>query len=122
MWILCVPLAFAYFFGGNIFLKLFLEKTTELAMNTGITYLKILSPFYFVVSVKLVADGTLRGAGKMKAFMIATFTDFILRVLLAFMLSKTALGANGIWCAWPIGWVIGTIISMCFYHRTYSDN
>ncbi|MBQ8279192.1 MAG: MATE family efflux transporter [Roseburia sp.] len=122
VWILCVPLALAYFFGGNVFLKLFLEKPTELAMNTGITYLKILSPFYFVVSVKLVADGTLRGAGKMKEFMIATFTDLILRVLLAFVLSKTALGATGIWCAWPIGWGIGTVISMCFYHRTYNDN
>ena len=79
--------------------------STELAMHTGIIYLKILSPFYFVVSAKLVADGILRGAGLMKNFMVATFTDLILRVVLAFVFSKTALGATGIWCAWPVGWL-----------------
>ena len=96
VWMLSMPLFLLYFFGGSVVLKLFLEEPTELAIHTGIIYLKILSPFYFVVSTKLVADGILRGAGKMKEFMIATFTDLILRVLLAFCFSKTALGATGI--------------------------
>ena len=78
-------------------------------------FLRILSPFYFVVSVKLVADGILRGCGLMVRFMIATFTDLILRVLLAFVLSGTALGATGIWCAWPIGWCVATVVSICCY-------
>ena len=86
-------------------------------METGITYLRILSPFYFVVSAKLVADGILRGAGMMKQFMIATFTDLILRVILAFCFSKTALGATGIWCAWPVGWCIATALSLIFFHK-----
>ena len=86
-------------------------------MHTGIIYLKILSPFYFVVSAKLVADGILRGAGLMKNFMVATFTDLILRVVLAFVFSKTALGATGIWCAWPVGWCVATTLSIMFYRR-----
>lgn len=117
VWMLSLPLFLLYFFGGNIVLRLFMDEPTELAMKTGITYLKILSPFYFVVSAKLVADGILRGAGLMKNFMIATFTDLILRVLLAFCFSKTALGATGIWCAWPIGWCIATILSIVFYRK-----
>ena len=84
-------------------------------MNSGFTFLRILSPFYFVVSVKLVTDGILRGAGMMKQFMTATFTDLILRVVLAFVLSATVLGSTGIWCAWPIGWVAGTLLSLGFY-------
>ena len=84
-------------------------------MNSGFTFLRILSPFYFVVSVKLVTDGILRGAGMMKQFMTATFTDLILRVVLAFVLSATVLGSTGIWCAWPIGWAAGTLISLGFY-------
>ena len=115
VWMLSLPLFLLYFFGGNIVLKLFMDNPTELAMHTGIIYLKILSPFYFVVSAKLVADGILRGAGMMKKFMIATFTDLILRVLLAFCFSRTALGATGIWCAWPVGWCIATILSISFY-------
>ena len=117
VWILSVPLFLLYFFGGNLVLKLFMDEPTELALRTGIIYLKILSPFYFIVSAKLVADGVLRGAGMMTKFMIATFTDLILRVLLAFCFSKTALGATGIWCAWPIGWCIATVLSIIFYRH-----
>lgn len=115
VWMLSIPLFFLYFFGGNIVLNLFMDAPTELAMHTGIVYLKILSPFYFVISAKLVADGILRGAGTMKNFMIATFTDLVLRVVLAYVLSKTILGATGIWCAWPIGWTVATVLSIGFY-------
>ena len=117
VWMLSLPLFLLYFFGGNIVLKLFMDEPTELALHTGIIYLKILSPFYFVVSAKLVADGILRGAGLMKYFMIGTFTDLILRVVLAFCFSKTLLGATGIWCAWPIGWCVATMLSISFYRK-----
>ena len=53
----------------------------------------------------------------MKKFMTATFTDLILRVLLDYVFSCTALGATGIWCAWPVGWCIGTVFSLLFYHN-----
>ena len=115
VWMLSLPLFPLYFFGGNLVLKLFLEEPTELAMRTGMTFLRILSPFYFIISVKLVADGILRGAGRMRSFMTATFTDLILRVLLAYCFSRTSLGATGIWCAWPIGWCTATVLSLAFY-------
>ena len=117
VWMISLPLALLYFFGGSIVLKLFLDAPTELAMHTGIMFLRILSPFYFVVSAKLVADGILRGAGRMKNFMIATFTDLILRVVLAYAFSQTILGATGIWCAWPVGWCIATTLSILFYRH-----
>ena len=118
VWLLSLPLAVAYFFGGSFFVRLFLDEPTEAAMFAATSYLKILAPFYFVVSLKLVADGVLRGTGKMKLFMIATFTDLILRVALAMVLSKTSMGIVGIWCAWPIGWSIATVFSVIFYHRS----
>ena len=103
VWILCVPLTLLYFTGGRGLMGFFLKEPTEAALNSGFIFLRILSPFYFVVSAKLVADGILRGAGRMQYFMIATFTDLILRVVLAFALSGTILGSTGIWCAWPHG-------------------
>ncbi len=115
VWMLCLPLFLLYFFGGNLMLDLFLEHPTEAAMQTGMNFLRILSPFYFVISAKLVADGILRGTGLMGRFMIGTFTDLILRVALALVLSTTALGATGIWCAWPIGWSVAAVLSICFY-------
>ena len=115
VWILCLPLAVLYFTCGKALMGFFLDAPTEQALHSGITFLKILSPFYFVVSAKLVADGILRGAGMMRQFMTATFTDLVLRVVLAFVLSATALGATGIWCAWPIGWTVATVFSILFY-------
>ena len=38
-----------------------MESEGGLAMDTGVQMLRILSPFYFVISMKLVADGVLRG-------------------------------------------------------------
>ena len=119
VWMLSAPLFLLYFFGGKIVLRLFMDEPTELAIQTGVSCLKILSPFYFVVSAKLVADGILRGAGMMKKFMTATFTDLILRVLLAFLFSKTPLGATGIWCAWPIGWCVAAVLSIGFYRQGF---
>lgn len=115
VWILSLPLFALYFFAGRWALGLFLENPTATAVETGVMYLRILSPFYFVVSAKLVADGVLRGCEMMGKFMIATFTDLILRVVLALVLSKTALGATGIWCAWPVGWCIAAVLSILFY-------
>lgn len=118
VWILCIPFVLLYFFAGHIPLRLFMESTSGTAVSTGIEFLKILSPFYIVVSMKLVADGILRGSEMMKQFMIATFTDLILRVVLAAVLSRPHLfGSTGIWMAWPIGWIIATVISLYFYHN-----
>ena len=121
VWLICLPLFLLYFFAGEWLLYLFMEEPTALALQTGINFLRILSPFYFVVSVKLVADGILPGSGMMKKFMTATFTDLILRVVLAIVLAQTVLGATGIWCAWPIGWTIATIMSVTFYRRAKWD-
>ena len=117
VWLICVPLVVLYCTSGRALMKFFMEDATEAALGSGMTFLRILSPFYFVVSAKLVADGILRGTGKMRQFMTATFTDLVLRVVLAFVLSAAALGSTGIWCAWPIGWTVATVISILCYRR-----
>ena len=119
VWALSLPMMLLYVFGGGTLIHIFIDAPTETALQTAVTYLRILSPFYFVVSAKLVADGILRGGGVMGKFMISTFTDLILRVVLAVVLSKTALGATGIWCAWPVGWTVATVLSVLFYKQGY---
>lgn len=115
VWLLSIPLAALYILGTKYLVYIFLDAPTDAALQTGIQFLRILAPFYFVVSAKLVSDGVLRGAGMMMQFMIATFTDLLLRVVLAKILAATALGATGIWCAWPIGWVVATALSVLLY-------
>ena len=117
VWSLCVPLVLLYFFAGRYLVGFFIDTPTETAITTGVQYLRILSPFYFVVSSKLVADGILRGSSLMGRFMASTFTDLVLRVVLAYALSAAMGSALGIWCAWPIGWSVATCMSILFYLR-----
>ena len=114
VWMLSVPLVALYLLCSSTVLRLFLDNPTGQAMQVGIQFLRILSPFYFVISAKLVSDGILRGAGLMKQFMAATFTDLVLRVALAFLLSGP-FGTVGIWSAWPIGWTVAMVLSILFY-------
>ena len=117
VWLLSVPFVLLYISVGQYLVRFFVNQPSADALSTGVIFLRILAPFYFVVSVKLVADGILRGAGLMKQFMVGTFTDLILRVMLAIVLASTALGSVGIWCAWPIGWTISMVVSVWFYRH-----
>ncbi len=117
VWCLCIPFCVIYIFAGKYLLLLFMEQDAASALLTGRQFLWILSPFYFVVSAKLVADGILRGVSAMRQFMIGTFTDLILRVVLAFLLSDLTKSAVGIWCAWPVSWTIAMVLSVSFYRK-----
>ena len=115
VWIICVPVCALYLIAGKYMMYAFLDDVSGMALKTGLTFLRVISPFYFVIAAKLVADGVLRGSGMMKQFMIATFTDLILRVALAEVLALTPLGTTGIWMAWPCGWCVSAVLSIIFY-------
>ena len=111
---IAVPFFIVFFFFGKEMLSMFMGSESKEAMDTGIQFLKVVSPFYIIISLKLIADGVLRGSGAMKMFMISTFSDLILRVALSYILA-TSMGILGIWLSWPIGWLVGTIFSLAFY-------
>ncbi len=117
VWIICVPVVLIYVIAGRWLVYIFLDSPTGDAMDVGIMFLRIVAPFYLIVSAKLVADGILRGACMMNQFMVTTFTDLVLRVVLAFVLSGTSLGTTGIWLSWPMGWCISTVLSLMFYRN-----
>lgn len=114
VWTISAPIVFTYLVFGRALVHVFIHAPSVQALDTGIMFLRIVAPFYFLISVKLIADGVLRGAGQMVPFMIGTFSDLILRVVLAFIFSKM-FGSVGIWCAWPVGWFIGAVLSFAFY-------
>lgn len=114
-WIVAVPFILAFFFLGSEVLQLFMEHSSGNAMTAGTQFLRIVSPFYLVISVKLIADGVLRGSSAMIGFMASTFTDLILRVILAYVFAGS-FGSTGIWFSWPVGWVISAVLSLLFYN------
>lgn len=95
---------------------LFMNSSTTDALTVGMKFLLIISPFFIIIATKITTDGLLRGAGSMQCFMISTFTDLLLRVILSFVLSRF-FGSTGIWLAWPVGWAVAAVISLSFYFK-----
>ncbi len=117
VWVISVPFILLYTLIPEALLRLFVDNPSPTTLETGRQLLRIVCFFYLVVSVKIISDSILKGAGNMKCFMISTFSDLILRVGLAYILSRTALRVTGIWLSWPIGWTVGTAISLYFYRK-----
>lgn len=113
-WIICIPIILLYLIAGNHLIYMFMPSPTGTAIDVGVTFLRIVSPFYIISAVILISNGTLRGIGLMSRFMTSTFSDLILRVSLAKLLS-IKFGSTGIWLAWPIGWLVAAVISVLFY-------
>ena len=110
--------ATAYLLFNAPLIKVFMEGDGSVAAVTaGTAFLKVVAPFYCFIGIKLVGDGILRGTGTMKLFMVATFTDLVLRVVLAFLFAPIW-GYMGIWYSWPIGWTTATVLSLIFYFVT----
>ncbi len=116
--VIALPFAAAYTFAGNFLVSVFMDSPTQEALQTGKEFLIIVSPFYFVVMLKLSADGIMRGASAVRFFVISTFSDLLLRVGLAYILSPY-FGSTGIWLSWPIGWLISAAIVVIFYLKGY---
>ena len=110
--------AIVYLVFNNSLIEVFMEGDASVtAIDAGSAFLKTVAPFYCFIGVKLVGDGVLRGTGTMNLFMVATFTDLVLRVVLAFAFAPVW-GYQGIWYSWPIGWTVATVLSLAFYFST----
>ncbi len=97
---------------------MFLKEEGKIALDAGKAFLWFASPGYVFLAVKILADGVLKGGGAVKHFMVSTFADLGLRVILVFILKPlTYPDPNGIWIAWPIGWFLSGILSVVLYFK-----
>ena len=111
-----LPFVVLYFGLSQQMMGLFLNAESSAAIHAGVMFLRIVSPWYFMIVVKLMTDGIIRGSGAMIYFVIATIPDLILRIGFALMLSPR-FGSTGIWMAWPFGWIAATVLSIIFYRK-----
>ena len=109
-----LPFIACFTLGSRLLMSLFLKDPTDLALQTGREFLLIISPFYLVVMIKLATDGIMRGSSAVGFFMASTFSDLVLRVMLAYLFTPI-FGIRGIWYSWPIGWILSTLLVVFFY-------
>ena len=111
-----IPFVVLYFLFSRGMMGLFLNAESEEAIHAGMAFLRIVSPFYFMICVKLMTDGIIRGSGAMAYFVAATVPDLILRIGFALLLTPK-FGSTGIWMAWPFGWFAATALTILFYRK-----
>ncbi len=94
------------------------ENTSEEVVEVGKRFIYCVAPFYIFLCLKIPCDGVLKGSKDMRSFMIATFLDLIIRVLLSYILGNVLpdeYKLYGIFLSWPLGWAVGMAISLLAY-------
>jgi putative MATE family efflux protein len=98
---------------GHILMSLF-TKDIEV-IRLGDQYLTIVSSFYVLFTLMFIYNGIMRGAGDTFIPMFFSLISlWLIRIPLAWFLSRR-LGAEGIWWAIPVGWLIGLTLSFTYY-------
>ena len=94
------------------------ENTSDNVVRVGKMFIYSVAPFYVFLCIKIPCDGVLKGSRDMRSFMIATFVDLIIRVLLSYLLGNllpNEYKLYGIFLSWPLGWLLGMAISLIAY-------
>ena len=104
----------AFLFGEQM-MGLFLDvNKSQEAVSVGISYIAVVSMFYFLFGAMLTANGVLRGAGDMSVFMLGTILNLVTRVGAAYMLAGQ-IGQDAIWWSVPIGWAMSAFVANARY-------
>lgn len=109
-----VLIALLLLFGREL-VALFMDASANTqVVEIGYSFLVVAAPFYAVLALKTVSDSVLRGAACMVAFMVTTFSDLLLRVVMSYVLAP-GMGFAGICWSYPIGWVVGAAAALLYY-------
>lgn len=115
-WAISLSLTLVVILCPAFLIGLFTDAPEVLAV--GRQYLYIVGAFYCVEATMQMLNGVLLSYEKPFAPMLSTVVSLcVMQVPAAWLLSSTALGANGIWMAAPFGWLGGVAIRYYYYRR-----
>ncbi len=95
-------------------------NNTPGVVKMGTTFLRCLTPFYLICCINQIYIGALRGAGNTKAPMVIMLTSFVAfrQAYLFVMANFIANEPLPIALAYPMGWVLCSILASIYYHKT----
>jgi len=95
-------------------------NATPGVVKFGTTFLRYLTPFYLICCINQMQIGALRGAGNTRAPMVILLFSFVLfRQLYLYIMANFIINIPiTITLGFPAGWVICSIITMIYYHKT----
>ncbi len=85
-------------------------------LDTGVEYVRFISPWFLVFCVYIITNGVLQGAGDVVFTAINTVSSLVIRCVAAYLLAYlTPIGAAAAWMSMPFGWVYSLILSLARY-------
>lgn len=119
VWLISLAMCLLYEAIPAQLIRLFLDTPSLVALQAGVSFLRIAAPFYFAASFKIMCDSFLCGAKRMGAVVFSIFLDLGLRAGAAVICSIIFYTAFSVWFAWPIGWTIAAIVTYRIYRKYF---
>ena len=101
------------FFGGEWIFRLFIDEPEIVAI--GVSYMRIIAIVQIPACMEALSAGAFRGVGKTLPPSIVSTVFNALRVVVAFWLSRTALGLDGIWIGIAFGNLMRGVVLSIWY-------
>ena len=99
-------------------MSIFVEKgTAPSVIEVGVNYLRIITPVYLLITVIISTGGLLRGLGHSMTFFVETLAEFLVRVIMCFVLVKVLESYTGVMWAWYFGSSVGCILCLLLNRR-----
>ena len=102
-------------------MQIFVSASETDVISAGVVYLRVEGAFYCGIGCLFLLYGYYRAIKKAGMSVVLTILSLGTRVLLAYILSATAIGVVGIWMAIPIGWGIADAVGLIRMRSTFSD-
>ena len=96
-------------------LMIFLKESSQLAIDTGVAYLRFYGLVCFLM-VKFAGDGVLRSVGELKGLVLGNLLNFGSRVILARLLCPIY-GPSVVHYVIPVGMGLNCLISYLYYFK-----
>ena len=85
----------------------------------GNRFIRIITPFYIVLCFSQIYAGALRGIGEAKIPMIEMLASYVaFRQVYLYVTKALGFGFNAVALAYPMGWVLCTVLLAVSYHRS----
>ena len=94
-------------------------QENPLVTEAGVNFMRIVSPVYLLVCFIVATGGLLRGVGRSTAFFIETILEFLVRIIMCFVLTKALASYTGLMWAWYFGSSSGFLMCVGLTVHTY---
>lgn len=84
-------------------------------IETGVRFLRIISPDYILICLIITTGSYLRGVGRARDFFLLTVMDFAIRVTMCFLLTRWLNSYTGLFWAWYCGSFADCLLCFIIY-------